>query len=76
MKPHKIIRNMLSKLRIRCRNEENGCLQILDYEKLEIHEEVECQFELYDCPESDNGCTSKMKKSEIDKHLREKCDYA
>jgi hypothetical protein len=76
MKPHKIIRNMLSKLQLKCRNEANGCSEIIDYEKLEVHEEVECQFEVYDCPESEFGCTAKMKKFEIEKHLREKCVYA
>ena len=50
MKPHKIIRNMLSVLKLKCKNALNGCNQILDYEKLEIHEEVECEHEYYDCP--------------------------
>ena len=76
MKPHKIIRNMLSKLKLKCRNQENGCNLIIDYEKLEVHEEVDCQFEMYECPEVEFGCTAKMKRSEIEKHLRENCDYA
>ena len=50
MKPHKIIRNMLSKLKLKCRNQESGCNLTVDYDKLEVHEEVECQFEMYECP--------------------------
>ena len=67
---------MLSKLKLKCRNHDNGCGLILDYEKLETHEEVECQFEMYDCPEAEFGCKAKMRRSEIEKHLRESCDYA
>lgn len=44
MKPHKIIRNMLSKLKIVCKYKDKGCTKILDYDKLEIHEEHECDF--------------------------------
>ena len=76
MKPHKIIRNMLSKLKLRCRNTENGCEDVIDYEKLEIHEEVECLYEMYDCPEKEFGCKERMKRGMIDKHLRESCQYA
>ena len=57
MKPHKIIRNLLSQLKIRCRNENFGCKEIIDYQKLEIHEEVECEFEFVACPNKEYGCT-------------------
>lgn len=67
---------MLSKLKLKCRNHENGCDTIIDYEKLEVHEEVECHYEMYECPEVEFGCPAKMKRSEIEKHLRESCDYA
>ena len=56
MKPHKIIRNMLSKLKLKCRNESAGCHDVLDYNKLETHEEVECMFQLSDCPAKEFGC--------------------
>ena len=76
MKPHKIIRNMLSKLKFRCRNHDNGCDEVIDYDKLETHEEFECKFEIYDCPEKKSGCTARMNRGDIEKHLRESCLYS
>mmetsp|Transcript_23025 Transcript_23025/g.35610 ORF Transcript_23025/g.35610 Transcript_23025/m.35610 type:complete len:147 (+) Transcript_23025:759-1199(+) len=76
LKPHKVIRNMLSQLVLKCRNEKNGCETEIPYEKLEIHEEVECLFEFYPCPNKDEGCTDKIKDAEIEVHVREKCLYA
>ena len=35
---------MLSKLKIKCRNWDNGCQSVIEYEKLEVHEEVECEY--------------------------------
>lgn len=75
MKAHKVIRNMLTALSVTCRNQENGCRQILDYDKLEIHEEVECPFEIYYCPERWNGCKAKMRRGQIERHLHEECDF-
>lgn len=56
LKPHKIIRNMLSKLKIKCRNWDNGCQSVIEYEKLEVHEEVECEYQEYFCPQKSLGC--------------------
>jgi len=39
MKPHKVIRNMLAELKLKCVNESKGCTEIVEYEKLEDHEE-------------------------------------
>ena len=75
MKPHKIIRNMLSKLKIVCKYKDKGCTKILDYDKLEIHEEHECDFLLKSCPEKKNGCKAMLKKNEVEKHLREECQF-
>lgn len=63
MKPHKIIRNMLSNLKLRCKHAENGCKSILDYDKIEIHEEVECIMKIYDCPEKEFGCMESLKRN-------------
>lgn len=43
-KPHKVIRNMLSQLKLTCKNKNDGCNQIINYDKLELHEEVDCEF--------------------------------
>ena len=56
LKPHKVIRNMLTQLVLKCRNYSNGCKEEIPYEKLEVHEEVECKFECYPCPEKEAGC--------------------
>lgn len=76
MKPHKIIRNMLSNLKLKCKHAENGCKSILDYDKIEIHEEVECIMKIYDCPEKEFGCMERLKRDQVDKHLREDCKFA
>ena len=46
---------------------------MLDYDKLEIHEEHECEFLLKPCPEKKNGCKAMLKKNEVEKHIREEC---
>jgi hypothetical protein len=75
LKPHKVIRNMLSDLKLKCRNEPYGCKQIINYEKLEIHEEVDCQFEKVNCPNIDVGCKAKMSRDVLDLHIKEKCEF-
>jgi hypothetical protein len=48
-RPHKIVRNMLAELRFRCRNAQNGCLEVeLDYERVLGHEET-CDYALVSC---------------------------
>ena len=47
---------MLSKLKIKCRNQDNGCLSVIEYEKLEVHEEVEWEYQEYFCPQKSLGC--------------------
>lgn len=76
MKPHKIIRNMLSKLKIECKYKDKGCTKVLDYDKLEIHEDHECAFLLKPCSNKKSGCKAMLKKSEIEKHLHEECIHA
>ena len=67
---------MLSKLLIICKFSENGCQKVLDYDKLEIHEEHECDFLLKPCPEKKLGCKAMLKKNEFEKHIREDCIFA
>ena len=75
MKPHKIIRNMLCKLKITCKNKSLGCEKILNYDKLEIHEEHECELLKKPCPESAQGCKVMLRKDEIEKHVKEECPF-
>jgi hypothetical protein len=75
MKPHKIIRNLLSQLKIKCRNEEHGCEEIVSYEKLEVHEEVECEYEFVPCQNKEYGCTQTIRREHMKKHLEEQCVY-
>lgn len=67
---------MLSKLKIHCKYKDNGCKKILDYDKLEIHEEHECEFLLRPCPEKKSGCKVMLKKNELEKHIREECQFS
>lgn len=60
---------MLSKLKIKCRNQDNGCLSVIEYEKLEVHEEVECEYQEYFCPQKSLGCLIKMMRTDISRHL-------
>jgi hypothetical protein len=75
MKPHKIIRNMLSKLKITCKNKSLGCEKILDYDKLEIHQDHECQMLKKPCPERGQGCPALLRQDDIEKHIKEECLY-
>ena len=76
MKPHKVIRNMLSQLRFTCRYKENGCQDTVKYDELEIHEKVNCTFAIFDCPEKRFGCQERLKRSEIEKHVKEDCHFS
>ena len=76
MKPHKLIRNLLASLKITCKYADNGCQEVIDYEKLEIHEKVNCKFAMYDCPEKKNGCKEKMLKGDIESHVENSCRFS
>ena len=75
LKPHKIIRNMLSKLKISCKHKSLGCQKVLDYDKLEIHEEHECDMARKPCPERSAGCKAMLARDEIEKHVKEECPF-
>lgn len=75
LKPHKIIRNMLSKLKIQCKNKGLGCTKVLNYDKLEIHEEHECEWLKKPCQYKSEGCKAILGVNEIDKHIKEECLY-
>lgn len=60
---------MLSDLKLKCRNEQYGCTEIIDYDKLEVHEEVECKFEKITCPNSDVGCKAKISRDQLNTHV-------
>lgn len=66
-KPHKIIRNMLSELKFRCRNHSSGCLEDIDYQKVLEHE-IECQFDMQACSGKSDGCASILFKRDIQAH--------
>lgn len=75
LKPHKIVRNMLSELKLKCRNVGYGCKAILEYEKLEVHEEVECKFEKIECPNKEYGCPVIINRDQLEKHIRDHCEF-
>ena len=62
-------------MKIKCRNEEHGCEEIVPYEKLEVHEEVECEYEFVPCPNKEYGCTEIIRREFVKKHMEEQCLY-
>jgi hypothetical protein len=57
---------MLSRINIHCRNSEFGCSQILCYDQLENHENVQCQYLSKRCSE----CNKLILLSTFDEHQR------
>jgi hypothetical protein len=47
---------LLSKLKLSCRHQSNGCTLSIPYQALEKHELQECQYRLTRCP----GCLEEM----------------
>jgi hypothetical protein len=63
-RPPPYIHSLLGRLSIRCRNSSYGCTDILLYDLLEQHENVECQFLTKRC----RICGQYILKNEIDQH--------
>lgn len=78
-KCHKIIRNSLSELTLRCLNVDEGCAEVTRYDLFEAHIES-CEYRLIECPAYEE-CRVKLPKSKIMGHtaaceyVEEKCDY-
>lgn len=41
-----------------------------------MHEEVECQFEMFECPQKEFGCKEMLPRDQIEKHVMEKCKFS
>eukprot|EP00347_Sterkiella_histriomuscorum_P008217 403345930 len=80
-KAHKIIRNMLSELVICCQFQEFGCQAQISYDKLEDHENFECEFEMLECNAKEQGCDVRLKRKEMTTHkiictyMPTQCDF-
>ena len=68
-KPPAILMKLLSKLRLNCRHQVNGCPLSIPYEALEKHELQECQYRLTPCA----GCSEEMLQKDLDAHQGEQC---
>ena len=64
-----ILLQLLSPLKITCKNKTNGCEQIVRYELLGKHEQT-CDFEMNQC----RGCSESLLKKTLSEH-ESKCDY-
>ncbi|CAF3364407.1 unnamed protein product [Rotaria socialis] len=58
--------SLLSKTKIKCRNTSLGCTEVLSYDLLERHENVECKFLTRTCRE----CMQSILVSEFDEHIK------
>jgi len=58
-----ITKGILSKLKIFCIFKENGCLEIIDYDQLKIHESL-CEYKLNIC----NGCNKLLLQKDMKEH--------
>ena len=72
-KPHKLIRQALSNLKYRCKNQENGCEEIIILESLEKHE-GKCEFAKLKCPFS-NECSKELLRKDCEEHHKS-CEFA
>lgn len=61
-----LLLKLLNKLKIKCKNFENGCNEEINYESLAKHE-IECVFSCEQC----NGCKQKFLKKDIFSHENE-----
>lgn len=66
--PH-LFAQMLSELKVTCKNAVNGCNEILPYEALEKHEQT-CGYEIKMC----QGCLEPLLKQDVDRHELH-CDH-
>ena len=69
-KPPPILMKLLSKLKLSCRHQANGCTLSISYEALEKHELQECQYRLTLCP----GCLKEMFQKDFGAHQEETCE--
>jgi hypothetical protein len=69
-KPPPILMKLLSKLKLSCRHQSNGCTLSIPYEALEKHELQECQYRLTRCPR----CLEEMLQKDLDAHEEETCE--
>ena len=58
------VQSLLSRLNIRCRNSSFGCTEILSYDNLEHHENVECKYLSKTCSE----CKQSVLVSKLNEH--------
>ena len=63
---------LLQKLKLKCKNYEKGCLEVLNYDKVEGHEQI-CLYNLVKC-EAYKFCRVKLPKMEIQAHV-DKCVF-
>jgi hypothetical protein len=68
-KPPPILIKLLSKLKLNCQYQPNGCSVLIPYEALEKHELHECLFRLKQCPD----CSKEMLYKDIENHQNENC---
>ncbi len=64
-----LLTQMLSSLKVVCKNTANGCIEIIPYEILEKHEQT-CGYELKKC----QGCLQPLLKQDVDRHELQ-CDH-
>lgn len=66
--PHLLVQ-LLSQLKVTCKNMSNGCTQVIPYEGLENHEQT-CGYEMKSC----QGCLQSLLKQDLHRHELE-CDH-
>jgi hypothetical protein len=59
---------LLSELRVSCKNKAEGCIEELSLEKVEEHENMECQFEIIACAGAGDGCQELLSKRDMQVH--------
>ncbi|CAF1393120.1 unnamed protein product [Adineta steineri] len=68
-KPPPILIKLLSKLKLNCQYNLNGCTILIPYEALEKHELHECLFRLTQC----SNCSKEMLYNELEDHQNNDC---
>ncbi|CDW72964.1 traf-type zinc finger family protein [Stylonychia lemnae] len=61
---------MLSELIFQCKNQQFGCESQVNYDKIEDHEQNECQFEYLQCQAHDDGCEMKLTRKDMIIHQK------
>ncbi|CAF1319217.1 unnamed protein product [Rotaria sordida] len=64
-----LLTQLLSQLKVTCKNTANGCTEIIPYEALEKHEQA-CGYEMKKC----SGCLKSILKQDAEQHELQ-CDY-